>query len=447
MQYIVTPQLRHFTSVITFTSPISHNDAAGQLDANIQLFRRSKLLIERKAVTIPPEAFIQDLVSRFPVPASLAEVLEVSGLAADDFLAIVFVKSFINLFNGQGLMDGISRYNLLGNRLKFAAIRATSIYEAWGFLCDEMQVSVGGFVDDALSRFLLMPQVLSAAVLDRITTNAASVVALARNWHESAKADEPLRAITMPMPMLSDKNQVVVEVPSFSPNSVRHEILREPGLWHLFNALELNMNDVPDSVAALFYNGGDLNRGGETNVYKLTRQIKEAYPLLGLLGGSTDAFILGTSNMEVNCWLICREYNEALRNYGIESDISIFDLLDREEMTRHNGGRVDTKPMPFGFEVLAAGTQLLVDMRLRPYAKELEIGACAAALQAYANGDGTLGGRSARGFGLGNLEIIELPEAAENAMHAYEDYLRDNKDTLREGLLNGTLGTGKRVLS
>lgn len=447
MTYIVEPKARNITAVMTFTTPISHHDATGNIDANIQLFRRSKALIERKAVTVPPDSLIHDLVARFPVPDSLADVLENSGLTADDFLAIVLVRSFIHLFNGQGLMDGVSRYNLLGNRLKFTAVRATTVYEAWGFLCDEMQVSVGGFVDDNLSRLLLMPQVLSAVVLDRIATNAASVVALARTWHEALKADDPLRPITLPAPELSGDTQIVVEIPSFSPNSVRHEILREPGMWHLLNALDLDLNELPDSVAALLYNGGDLNKGGESNVYKLAREIKAAYPLLGLLGGATDAFILGASNIETNCWLMCREYNDALANYGIQSDVSVFDLLDREEMTRHGAGRIATSPMPFGFEVLAAGTQLLVNLRLRPYATELEIGACVAALRTYTRGDGTLGGQSARGFGLGELSIIDLPPNADSALTAYEDYLATNHDALRAGLLDGTLTTNKRVMS
>ncbi|NJL56023.1 hypothetical protein HC928_13190 [bacterium] len=208
----------------------------------------------------------------------------------------------------------------------------------------------------------------------------------------------------------------------------------------------MRLEDLGTGVAALLYNGGDLNASAPNDAFKLTRDIREKYPLLGLLGGSTSGFILGASNLEVSAWLIVEENREVLARFGIEPQLSAFDLLDREEQTRHTGKRVDGQPMPYGFEVLAAGTELLVDFRLRPYASDLEIGALVAAIETFAAADSTLGGQSARGFGLLFHETLIAPDGDMLALReAYDAYLATHADPLRQGLLDGTLATGKKV--
>src|SRR5690606_22986201 len=109
-----------------------------------------------------------------------------------------------------------------------------------------------------------------------------------------------------------------------------------------------------------------------------------------LLGGTTNGFILGASNLEVRAWLVGRENNQALERYGLQTDISLYELLDDAEHTRHTQRRVEGSPMPFGFETLAQGTQVLVEFVLRPYATHLEHGALMAALNTYFGADSTL---------------------------------------------------------
>ena len=103
--------------------------------------------------------------------------------------------------------------------------------------------------------------------------------------------------------------------------------------------------------------------------------------------------------------------------------------------------------MPYGFETLAAGSEVLVEFALRPYATHLELGALMAALETYFGADGTLFGGSARGYGLAVADWLAAPDGADKAAEDYEAYLLDNADTLRQGLLDGTLTTAKVVVA
>jgi hypothetical protein len=244
-------------------------------------------------------------------------------------------------------------------------------------------------------------------------------------------------------------NQMWLQVPTFSGNSVRHEMVREPGLWHLFHRVGIGFQSVPKGVQALFENGNNIAGGSSapSNAYALSQQIKEMFPLLGLLSGSTDSWLLGEGNLQaVNAWIVCKENNDALALAGIESQESIFEMLDSWTLNRLQG-RAGTSPMPYSFEVLSKGTEILVRFALSPYATELEIGALLAALTTYQRADSTLGGQAARNFGLAKCEWLDEDISPEDARaeFTYEKYLDEHKDVLRRELQNGELGAGVMV--
>ncbi len=98
--------------------------------------------------------------------------------------------------------------------------------------------------------------------------------------------------------------------------------------------------------------------------------------------------------------------------------------------------------MPFSFETLATGAGVLVRFALTPYATPLESDALTCAVETFQTADGTLGGNSARGFG---LSTSEWHGDAPSGIPTYWAYLADNAERLRDGLLDGTLGTRKVV--
>lgn len=442
MTYLVTPTQRRVTFLATFQTPVSHHDPNTASRANVTTFLRRKMVVDRPATTAPSPERIAQVVVAFPVPVALADVFAELNVA--EFLAAATLAQYILAHNGQGLMDGKNRYDVLQSRAEFHATRAASMFAFWGGMVRDLQGTTPNQTNTNISPLLGMPSALSQLVFVQLIENAASAVMLARLWSDAQRADADLVPVTLTDTAINTDTRVTLQVPAFSANSARHEVIREPGALHLLNALGLRYDDLPDGVAAMLYNGGDLNRAAPGNAFALTRQIRDSYPLLSLIGGSTAGFILGASNLEVSAWLNTTEYAAALSQFNLTPEVSAFDVLDQDTHTRQTAKRVEGSPMPVTFETLCAGVGVVVDLRLRPYATNLEIGALAAAVDTFFGGDSTLGGQSARGYGLTINEMLVQPSHDMAAMRAgYEQYLADNRDALRGGLLSGTLTTDK----
>lgn len=445
--YLITPESRRTSLIATFITPVSHHDPSQKNRANISTFLRKKQIVERSVGNIPTNEQVQALIAKFFVPTDLAPVFQ--ELTVAQFLAVALLQQFVSAHStaeGVGLFSGIERYRRLEERAQFHGIRSASIFGWWGGMAADLQVGqpVGG--DNSLIASLIgMPSALTLLVMTELVDNATTSVMLARMWNDALKSKSVnTTSIQLSPVMFTETSNVVASVPAFSANSARHEIVREPGMLHLLNAIDLDMKDLSDGAAAMLYNGGDLNRSAPGGAFKLTRDVRSAYPLLSLIGGSTAGFILGSSNLEVSTWIVCKENQFALNNFDVIADVSVFDLLDREELTRHTSKRVEGSPMPYGFEVLIPGTKVLIDFRLRPYVTDLEVGAFVAAVETFTDSDSTLGGQSARGYGLTMQKVIaSISQDTKTLRKNYEDYLKENKDSLRDGLLDGTLTTGK----
>lgn len=446
--YRINHNLRQIVFRARFLTPISHHDPSVNDSSNANLFLRRAQVVPRSVSTpLAPDA-MPNLANLLPVPESLHGMF--AELSPGEFLATALLHQFITAYatgDGLGLFAGPERYRRLEERARQQAIRSTTAFGWWGGLASEMQVGAPLRGDSTVQGALLtMPAALAQLALAAIAKNSTSAVMLARLWNEAAQQEKRNKVLKFGKVHINESADVVAQVPAISANSIRHEMVREPGAIHLLNALGLQFDDLPDGVAALLYNGGDLNQAAPSNAFKLSRQIRELYPLFGLLGGSTSGFILGASNLEVSAWLAVTENAAALERYNIQPQLSAFDLLDQETQTRHTNKRVDGSPMPFGFETLATGTQAVVEFRLRPYATQLEAGALIAALETYTEGDSTLFGQSARGFGLANLETLRAFDDLEESRNAYNAYVQENAEELRHGLVNATLGTGKQVI-
>lgn len=445
-------------------SPLSHHDPDNQDKSNRNLFRRMKKVIEigSDSKTISQER-INTIVGVFPVPVDISDLF--GELAISQFFATVMFYEFIIRYgggDGLGLFEGQERYRRLEERFQQSAVQASSLFDLWGITCNSLQVpNVDHGRDENFLRLLSIPASLAGDVLKVISTEPRAIVMLARTWVEFEKRRDPTYAAKAKSPVSSpelvrlsfiapseqQKRQTVIELPTFSANSLRHELIREPGMWHLFSSLGIAFDEPSPVVTAMFYNGGDIKSGASApdNVFHLRKMICQKYPLLGLISGGTDSFILGESNLRVHSWVICRENNDVLSRHGLSSNMSLFETIDDWTLTRH-ANRVNSGQMPFGFEALAANTEIAVRLAVTPYANDLEVGALMAAIDSFQRCDSTIGGQPARGFGLSTLDWHDCMPAT-HLMDSYNQYLSENAETLRDGIVDDTLATGKKVVT
>jgi len=412
---------------------------------------------------------VDALCAALPVPEDVAPIMQ--DLTLPEFAASALLKAFVERYaggDGDGLMSGMDRYRRLEERAQQAAVQAGTLFTFWGHLCRTMMVpGAVGETDAATLRLLTLPAALGQMVLRVLSETPAPVVMIARFWNETAKrqspdyvlkaggeaASEGMRTLQFSADsLLSPGGYLTVQLPTYSANGLRHELIREPLLWHLFDRLGLAFDEPLGARTALHYNGGALKRSGSAETFWLRKSIREAYPHLALLSGSTDTFLIGESNLRLQTWLACRENRQALSEVPgpIDGEAlpSAFDLLDRVTLTRHAsrlaGQDGVQTAMPFTFETLVPGTVIYARLALTPYAQELEEGALATAVHVFQELDGTLGGQSARGYGRVRAEWI-----GEGPGHrdAYEDYITGHADALRDGVMDGTLTTGREVIT
>lgn len=465
----VRPSTTTYELLLTSTQQVSHHDPAVHDESNRMLFNRRKQIVETPMVSDRrmSQEELDCLCSEHTVPGVVAEVL--ADITGPEFLAVVIIRKFVDFYtganggDGEGLFSGVERYRMLEERLRHAATSASTLLCFWNRLCDTLHVGIqGGAEDGGLLRLLGLPKPTQAVVLEALATQYRSVVSLARFWHaqavEARRQDSPEELVVLHYDAEAaagvPARAQVLEVPAISGNSVRHQVLREPAWHHLAEHLGLTPGvpgegAVPAAVEALFYNGGNIAAGAKqpANSHRLAQDIRAVYPTLDLLGGVVSTFDLGASRVQVAAWLVCSENAAALGERAGQlpaASLSAYDIIDDVTLTRQ-AGRTDLGQMIYSFEVLAAGTQVYVRLCLEPHTTELTHGALLAAVETYLTEAPVVGGMRARGFGQVRGEWLgELNEAAAHR-EAYESYLTENAERLRNGLVFGNLCTDKIV--
>jgi hypothetical protein len=345
-------------------------------------------------------------------------------------------------------------------------------------MCHDLRAPIHGAdraerdAEGRLFSLLSLPGALQQAALRACERDYRHVVAYARHWHAEQKrgseayADaagvdhdaRPPRPVELaPWSPSSDASALVLEVPQVSSNTLRHQILRGPGTRHLFAALDLPWGfagdgSLPLGAEAVFANGGNIRSGSKqpSDPFGLAWEARRAHPLLDLLGGVTDSFDLGESRAKVAGWLVCREFGPALLGTPAESlpaaSVSAFDLLDDVTATRQ-ATDMGVGQMIYSFETLCAGAQVFCRLSLSPFTDRRTVGALAAALSRFTADGAVIGGQSARGHGWMRAEVVAAPPGMAECCAEYEAYLAENRDALRQGLMEGTLGARVKVVS
>ena len=475
MSLTISPDALNLKCVYTLLSSASHHDPTLGVDANINLYNRQLIRVPFSTTGRSlSDSDIQRISAAFPVPEEVYPIFLDEPFAR--FVAIALVKVFIEKYGrvrntetgdwGTGLFTGIEAYTRLQNRIELAAPRSVNLKDFWNQLLKDMQC---GTVSDTRELFSLLslPVGFHHEVLYHFSQASIMVTQMAREWVLTKRLASKEYAEKSKREASSGRTEVIdfssalndesvgeisIAVPVHSGNDIRHDI-RNACMLHLFAMLGLGLESrLPTGVKSLFENGGNIGKGksAPSRFYELSQTIRATYPSLGLLGGCTDTFLLGDSNLHsVLPFWFGREYNESLKHiFGVTADHSVTDMIDNWELFRHSGRTHDVSPMPYNFEVISAGAKLYVSFQFSPYTTELELGAFWCGLRTFIDIDASIGGQSAKGFGRVKVDVHDGDvEAFELHAEAYETYLQQHLIELSEGLQTGQLGTDIQVCS
>lgn len=453
----------HMELLLTAVTPLSHHDPAGADGSNMLTFLRRRQFLDAPQIK---RRVIQRDVDAFsvahPVPATLAPLCET--LTFPEFVAVALARQFIALYGtgeGAGLFSGMRRYDLLTSRLRSSGTRAHTLRGVWDILSRDLLVPVSSSsADEALMMLFALPPTVQIAAVNALACGYNSLVPVARYWRsEELRSDEnyalaaglePLREPPVTLTFAADAtdgavDRLIVDVPAVSSNSVRHQVFRAPGWRHMCAVLDIDPGNLtlPLGVESIFVNGGNIKAGAKqpSGTAYHAKRIRQAFPLLDLLGGVTNTFDLGESTLKVSAWLVCAENAAALAGTTVEGSanarISAFDMLDDVTATRQATPRGEGQ-MIYNFEALVPGTEIYVSAVLDPWAGRETRGALAAAVETCLAETPIVGGQSARGFGQVMPQVLTMPDGCDRS--AYETYLRQERSWLLEQLESGFLG-------
>jgi hypothetical protein len=244
-------------------------------------------------------------------------------------------------------------------------------------------------------------------------------------------------------------NGDLLQVPSISENALRHVLFREPLANDLLKSLGIT-GGLSYPMLHFFYNGGALKKGSSSPAgsFATANKVQSLYPSVNLLGGSLDGFILPAGKLRIAAWLLTREYAPYVakvnRELAAEAEkVSAFELVYEE--TKTHSAKIPAlaeesqlEPMIYTTEVLAAGTKILVEGTFDPWTNDATVAAVTRALAVW---EGYIGGQGRMGRGrMAILSSSGLPTD-----EAYSKHIDANKEVMRAGIMDGTLGTDKAV--
>ena len=224
-----------------------------------------------------------------------------------------------------------------------------------------------------------------------------------------------------------------IEVPIISGNSLRGVLRRKAG-YRLLEMLEVRKETLSEDMQHAFFSGGMLHKGADGGVIdtQFITKIRQNLPIISLFGSVMGNQMI-QSKLDVGQLvpISCQTQGRT----GIESEISIYSLLDERPATRRDD--MEDKPkgapddeqkqqMRYTHEVLVAGTEFYHYFTLKS-CNELETGAFWSTLAEFSKYP-KIGGLGCRGFGMVRLGYTIDTELAQK----YEAWIVENKEAITE---------------
>jgi hypothetical protein len=454
---------------------------------------------ERQAAALlKAEDKINALAQLYPLPENHPVTEALLELKAEEFVASVFVFSLILELNrldekDAGLFDGIGRYSMLLSRINIAtSSTATSLFKLYGAILEGLRIEVALHgMKEKLPYFFQLPSAIQQGVIQVLAEDARTIIdGVARPLfdmiREALKAEDKKPKADMPtsggmfaefevkapeIVFYNPHNRIMgtsldvaeASIPTISANAYRHSIFRETLFNHLLSECDLgSIEDVvangtlPAWVVMLFSNAGNVQGGAKTpdNSAAINFAVKKMFPSLDLLSGCLPTHIMGDGRLNVGSHTLCVQSNEFTEGLGYTSTMDAASLLQTITNTRHVPTGMDKSKesgqMLFSYIALKKGVKLLLTTNFAPFTPELTRGAAYFAMQEWLNKGGEIGGRSASGCG--QLQLLDgrvqgsYTEDDPIALSVkYQEYIRKNREMLRDALVKGTLGWSKKL--
>jgi hypothetical protein len=225
--------------------------------------------------------------------------------------------------------------------------------------------------------------------------------------------------------------QRVIEVPVISGNSFRGVLRRRAG-YKLLSLLDIKKENLSESLQHAFFSGGMLKKGAGIGVIdtQFVSKLRSNLPIISLFGSAIgQQLIQGKLDVGQLIPISCQTKGRT----NIDSDVSIYSLLDERPATRRDD--MEDKPkgsqdedqkqqMRYTHEVLVAGTEFYHYFTLKS-CNDMEKGAFWSTLAEFSKYP-KIGGLGCRGFGMVKLGYTIETDLAQK----YEAWVVENKDRI-----------------
>ncbi len=251
-------------------------------------------------------------------------------------------------------------------------------------------------------------------------------------------------------PVFTHRGQA--QIPFLSGNAIRHRCIRDPGIDWLMKAYDLRGTLSLAELNFLRHGGNLTESSGSENTRRIA-ELRQAWPLLTMLGGCLPNQILA-GRLEV--WrgaLVCEENRDYLA--AITGEQSLPQLQPAEafiggfQYTRGDAAKrgeaeeaEETKSnlMIFSGQTVLRGACFLHGMQLHSE-DPVEIGAVLNSLALWQEQGGTIGGQASRGHGRLRCTLIAPEVDQAECIAAYQSHALANKDAaltwLRDAFTKG----------
>lgn len=245
--------------------------------------------------------------------------------------------------------------------------------------------------------------------------------------------DERMGTMQIQRTLKFEVNGEYIDIPVYSGNAFRGQ-LRRIAMRDYLKRVGIADEGISAKLYHLFFTGGALTSGSRFNEVGNKRLMREMCPALSLFGSAVGDQV-PEGKMKVGIFKpICRE---TIEYTGIESDKSLYDMLEETFYTRRDDLKFkdynitnETKnenatQMKYEIQGLSAGTELISRIIIEN-SNEIEVSCLSSIIEKFKDNP-FIGGKSAVGHG----EVI-VNCNIDSDSEKYYKYLEDNKEDIRK---------------